>query len=438
MKENKHLSERLPVHSPDDSLWSSISAGLDALENEKAYRERLAGLPTHRPDDALWSAILGRMRRPVYIRMVAYSVLAVAASLLLLVTVLRQPEVPADLRHEQQTAVATNPKPSNTRPGQSAGIRTIVPVPEKRIAQSGKVRSRQQEEELISATITDIPASAGSVLATNIPVITPAIARTNIPVNLKNRFTRKVPKNRNPAPLYALVPAVLPNSDPYEQETKGFRKVTLAANYLPESLENGSGSSMFHNFGLMASLGNEKTRIQSSIGMAYNSEHRVYDVDYTQFIPITVPIPGTGKDSTAIMEASGASQLEGTERHQYFTYDLGMGKRLFSVGKMTTWLNTGAGLAVKLDDASLKETTIKTINQHNNSQVNRIDLEIPDYNGLNINLMAGLDFNYRIMDRLSLSFAPTSRYYIRPVLEKNGASTDSFSFGFRSGMKFEF
>ena len=92
MKENKHLSERLPVHSPDDSLWSSISAGLDALEHEKTYRERLAGLPIHRPDDALWSAILGRMRRPVYIRRVAYSVLAVAASLLLLVSILRQPD----------------------------------------------------------------------------------------------------------------------------------------------------------------------------------------------------------------------------------------------------------------------------------------------------------------------------------------------------------
>ncbi|MBK7215441.1 MAG: hypothetical protein IPH88_19615 [Bacteroidales bacterium] len=52
--------------------------------------------------------------------------------------------------------------------------------------------------------------------------------------------------------------------------------------------------------------------------------------------------------------------------------------------------------------------------------------------------MAGLDINYRILDRLSLSFAPISRFYLKPVLEKNGSSTDSFSLGFRSGMKFDF
>jgi len=431
MKENKHLSERLPVHSPDDSLWSSISAGLDALEHEKTYRERLTGLPIHRPDDALWIAILGRMRRPVYIRRVAYSVLAVAASLLLLVSILRQPEVPAGIRPEQQAIQAT--KPATPIPATNDAV-TNNPVQSKTIAHAGRV----QPERMVPEVTTGTQAPAEAVLVVENTDIAPAIARTQIPVNLKNRFTRKPSKNRNSSPVYAQLPVILPKTDPYGQEEQGFRKITLAANYLPESLENGSGSSMFHNFGLMASLGNEKTRIQSSIGMAYNSEHRVYDVDYTQFIPITVPIPGTGRDSTTIMEASGASQLEGTERHQYFTYDLGVGKRLFSVGKMTTWLNTGAGLAVKLDDASLKETTIKTINQHNNSTVNHIDLEIPDYNGININLMAGLDFSYRIMDRLSLSFAPTSRYYIRPVLEKNGASTDSFSFGFRSGMKFEF
>ncbi|MBK7174489.1 MAG: hypothetical protein IPH84_14945 [Bacteroidales bacterium] len=267
-------------------------------------------------------------------------------------------------------------------------------------------------------------------------------SRTKIHLSERNRYAPLYEKNQK---LHHSLMAVQPNNsnsypipEPFENDEKKGKNFTLAANYLPESLENGNGTSMFHNFGLMASLGNEKTRIQSSLGMAYNTEHRVYDVNYTQFIPITVPNPGQPSDSTAIMETTGATELEGTERHQYLTYDLGLGKRLFSVGKMTTWVNTGAGIAFKLDDASLRETTIKTINQHNNSQVNKIDLEIPDYNGVNINIMASLDFNYKIMDRLSISFAPTSRIYLKPVLLKEGSSTDSFSLGFRSGMKFEF
>jgi hypothetical protein len=52
--------------------------------------------------------------------------------------------------------------------------------------------------------------------------------------------------------------------------------------------------------------------------------------------------------------------------------------------------------------------------------------------------MAGLDFNYKLMKRLSFSFAPVSRLYLKPVLVKNGLPTDSFSLGFRTGMKYDF
>lgn len=444
-----HLSNRLPVHTPDEGLWNAISSELERIGIAEKYEARMAGLPVHSPDERLWPAILSSLRWAGYRKIGWYTALTAAASLLILFTFLRFQ--PSPKGNTNQVAVSeaqhTSPKPvqasenkgttigsstsaqeqerpvqanmSTGKPSLSPGIRVkeqIIPDEKVQLAvmaEKGEpyqqIRPLQPRTFAVSVRNARLHPKGGAKVNTVIPVMT----ATNPP---KKYYT----------------------PDPYTPNAPKSSNFTLAANYLPESLENGNGTSLFHNFGLMASVGNDKNRIQSSVGMAYNAEHRIYDVNYTQHITITVANPGSTADSTIVLTSERDSQLEGTERHQYFTYDLGFGRKVFSIGKMTTWINTGAGLAVKLDHSSLKETTIKTINSYNNSELNDINLEIPDYNGFNLNLMAGLDFNYRVLDKLSISFAPISRFYLKPVLEKNGVSTDSFSLGFRSGVKLDF
>ena len=444
MKERRNtptpLSDRLPVHHPDDSLWNGISSTLGELEAQDQYEKRLANLPVHSPDQNSWALLLRRMQRAKAFRIAGYSMMA-AASLLILLMVFYQPE--QGIRENSQVQAQLTDKSNSQNPGIADKNTVITPSNPGLVAGSRQTASAGKSDNyyaVIEDQKQEIIPSVSSLINEGAILLARLTSRTELPLSGRNRnlpLYRKLEQNQRSFTAYQ--PADLQRSyETVEVEPRKDRNFTLAANYLPESLENGNGTSLFHNFGLMASMGNENTRVLSSVGLAYNAEHRDYNVNYTQFIPITVPNPGHPADSTAIMEATGATELQGTERHQYLTYDLGLGKKLFSVGKMTTWVNTGAGIAFRLDDASLKEATIKTINQHNNSQVNNISLEIPDYNGININLVASLDFNYRIMNRLSISFAPTSRFYLKPVLLKDGNPTDSFSLGFRSGMKFDF
>jgi hypothetical protein len=476
MKENRNItgnnfSQRLPVHTPDDSLWDNIASGLDKIDAQMIYEERLQDLPVHQPDDSAWNLILRKMQLVRVVKISGYSLLAVAASILLLISLFRLPEN------------KLNPSPgisavSKEKPG-SSGNQNRVTSKHANINSSASASGALSESKrtlnpqhpvkgtagsesnsmLSYLQATDVVPVSGNksdnIASSEVLIANDDLARNNRDIQLLAPNTKLASASgvkslrrnaiqsktfSNPSLL-----AIQPNAkyytpEPYNPHQKKSNSFELAANYLPESLENGSGTSLFNNFGLMASLGNDKTRIQSSIGMTYNSEHRTFDVAYTHLIAITVPNPNSPTaDSTYILPVkANSNNLDGTEKHQYLTYDLGIGKKLFSLGKMTTWVNTGAGFAVKLDQSSIKEQAINTVKGQQNTVVNSIDLEIPDYNKVNINLMAGLDFDYLVMDRLIISFAPTSRIYLKPVLEMNGSSTDSFSLGFRSGIKFKF
>ncbi len=443
------LSENLPVHKPDQGLWDRISTELDAVQAREIYEEKLANLPVHKAGEASWAAILSRLQRSGMLRKTAYTLLAAAASLLLLFSIFRNPE----LKHVINNKAASSPatiKPAI--PAESAAI-AIIPggshssvaslMPSSEISPTAQAienpEKYREDQQANGSKENDPPLAYLPLQNTPRRDLNLLKARTDFRPSPARIRDHSVPGSPSYARVIRLQPVPKTYSpEPYNPNQKTGTGFTLAANYLPESFNNGNGTSLFHNFGLQASLGNDKIRIQSGIGMAYTSEHRVYDVNYTQFIPITGTKPGTNIDTTEIKAFDRASELEGTERHQYLTYDLGVGKKLFSIGKMTTWVNTGAGLAVKLDHTSLRETTIKTITTNTNSTVNTIDLQIPTYNGVNINIMAGLDFSYQLMSHLNISFAPTSRIYVKPVLETNGASTDSFTLGFRSGIRYDF
>jgi hypothetical protein len=447
---SQHLSNRLPVHHADERLWDAISSELDQLEAQEKLATKLKDLPVHKPGTDLWPAILRQMRKTVFLRITQYTTIAAAASLLVLLLFYR------DIVDNRHTPDKLTTRKAVSKVDQFTGNKIIdqgtniadqgkyTQIPGKRFSSISMHNTGTQVQ--MTPLNSPIEESPGMQL-------TDAGSRERIEHfkhleirQLRSDFARAVlqPRGLKPVNAIASIPAIQPDKkyytpDPYVQERqKNSSHFALAANYLPESLDNGNGTSMFHNVGLTASIGSDKSRLQSSLGMAYNAEHRVYDVQYTQLITITNPHPaGGGADSTIQITSNRESILEGTERHQYLTYDLGWSRKIFTIGKMTTWVNTGAGVAFRLDNASLKESTIKTLNSYD-SEVNSMGLEIPDYNSVNINLMTGFDFNYRILDRLSFSFAPLTRIYLKPVLEKNGSSTDSFSMGFRSGVKLDF
>jgi hypothetical protein len=67
-----------------------------------------------------------------------------------------------------------------------------------------------------------------------------------------------------------------------------------------------------------------------------------------------------------------------------------------------------------------------------------VSTDKPVYNDVNVNFVTGIDFNYAVIKRLSISFSPTSRWYFKPMLSKNNQATDELTFGFKTGLKFVF
>jgi hypothetical protein len=195
---------------------------------------------------------------------------------------------------------------------------------------------------------------------------------------------------------------------------------------------------LFHNVDFTASYNKEKVRFNTSLGMAYNEEQLEFDMNYNINTPVTATGPDGLMDTIGYNVASMESQYQGTEKHQYFTYNLGLGRRLFKAGNFSTWINAGAGFGIKLNDPDLISATEKKIQNQYNAQITSVNTNKPVYNDVNVNFVTGIDFSYKFFNRLSLTFSPTSRWYFKPVLTVNNQPTDELSLGFKTGMKFDF
>jgi hypothetical protein len=172
--------------------------------------------------------------------------------------------------------------------------------------------------------------------------------------------------------------------------------------------------------------------------MAYNEEQLNFDMNYDVNSPVTAIGPGGQMDTLGYNVSTVESQYQGTEKHQYFTYNLGIGRRLFSTGKFSTWLNAGTGIGFRLNDPDLITSTEKSIKVQYNATITSVATPHPVYNDVYVNFVTAIDFNYRILNKLSFTFTPTSRWYFKPVLTKNNQATDEMTVGFRTGLKFDF
>ena len=490
MNENKNkikLSEQLPVHSSDPGAWNRLAAKLDVLDAEAAYQEKLQGLPLHSPDQGMWATISRRLTHAAYLKLGTRIALSAAAGLLLFITVSRisdyypvSPEVTQVARHEQP--VNTSPAINQENPGKEqlvasrktiitsktnstvnnteasvSGNPKLVPVeiipaivPEENIV------TRNTQANLPAEKETEPVAQNTSIPETVVPLNELALVRSqNAPDSLAKNISH--PEPVLPLRKSALSPIGLKAAESLKEqvstpeprplkyyspsEPKTGRKTNhfaIAMDYLPENINNGTNNSLFHNVDLTASYNKEKIRYNTSVGMAYNEEQLSIDMNYDIKSPVTAVGPAGKLDTLSYNVANVESQYMGSEKHQYFTYNIGIGRRLFSIGKFSTWFNAGAGFGVRLNNPDLVSTTEKSIKTQYNARINSINTSKAVYNDVNVNFVTGIDFNYKLFNRLSIVFTPTGRWYFKPVLTKNNQATDELTLGFKTGMKFEF
>ena len=487
------LSEQLPKHSADPETWNRLSAKLDAFDAEAVYQDRLQQLPVHSPDKGMWPVINGRLNRAAYLRNGFRVALSAAAGLLLFFTVSRisdyytnsptLPRVAVQKPSNIQPAAANQANPAiaqksqiqNTKPKTlpaSVLKTTASDLTENRKSSSAKMMKTNSASSTMPTT-GDVQA-ATNVLQPVVPESTFAITTTvdstltqDLALQMPDEKITEIPaqnttirkssfplqdflhtpvdykvtessKELSTATKTAPIKSVTPADPKPDSKSNNFG---LAMAYLPESIYNGTDNSMFHNLDLTASYNKEKVRFNTSVGMAYNEQQLEINMRYAVKSPVTMANSFGKLDTVSYNSASIRSDYVGTEKHQYFTYNLGIGRRLFSFGKFSTWINAGAGFGILLNNPDLVTATENSIkNQYNqhNAKITDVSSNNPVYNDVNVNFVTGIDFSYRFLNKLSLSFTPTSRWYFKPVLSKNNQATDELSMGFKTGLKFDF
>lgn len=452
---NNRFSEQLPTHSPDPGSWQRLSDKLDMLDAETGFREKLANLPVHSPNAGTWNTILFRLNRAAYIKTGVRIALSAAAGLLLFLTISRvidtnkiNTPVPA-LASKEQPEVKTAPQNQSITPqpaqiqNQNQHINTVsnrTNTPPSAVAVTApfetKSEFRPSENEItINQDIAIIQIDTAYSLSMEIALQEPMLAVEEIAVEEENSPVSVLQKQ---AVNTAITPPVKYYTPKDPQDSKNTNNFALGMYYLPENIDNGDGTSLFHNVNVTASYNKEKVRYNTSLGMAYNEEQLVFDMNYN----INTPVMGTGADGQ--LDTLGyrvdkmESQYEGTEKHQYFTYNLGLGRKLFSAGKFSTWISAGAGFGIRLNDPDIISSTEKSIKGQYNAQITSVQTNKPEYNDVYVNFATGIDLNYRLLKRLSFTFTPTSLWYFKPVLTKDNQPTDELTLGFKTGMKFDF
>jgi hypothetical protein len=467
MNENpnkKRLSEQLPSHSANPGSWQRLSAKLDAMDADAAYYKNLEQLPTHTPDEGSWNIIYNRLNRIAFAKAATRLSLTAAAGLLLFFTVSRisdnrqQSTAGAGMAMQEQPAhlpaVTNSSEPQKPgalqvanvpTPGKNTTLRyPVIPIlahttalPEPTSAARLK---RIENSNNGTAILTVLPSKSANIpesFSQN-PVI-PGITfpfnpgQTNNP---QTGSTALVAGNSTLAPSPVLsFPASTPKELIPVGKTSHF---ALAMEYAPENIANGTGTSLFHNVDLAASYTKNKLRVNTSMGMAYNQDQLTFDMNYDIQSAITGFGPGGKLDTIGYQLDKMESQYQGTEKHQYLTYNIGIGGKLFSLGKFSSWVNVGTGFGFSINNPDLISATANSIKAQYNAVNASVRSSEPVYNNVYMNLTTGIDFNYKILSRLSVSLTPLSRWYFKPVLTQNNEATDDITFGFSTGIKYDF
>jgi hypothetical protein len=427
--------DKLPVHRPDEDLWDQINARLNEGKADN-YHNALSELPAHKAPSGIWEGIEKHLSKRRYRLALIWLGLATAASIAIF-TVLNSPLISTEKPGKTPSNVTsfnnetTLPEKNESQPltGNSTNLNRILPANSalrnnETTHTSGYVKHENSEAMIAAASVrSNLPKPSRTELATII---------------FKPQFTAISTGDRrngraNTAPVVqpSLVADNSLNNIPQEKKVS---RLSLALAYIPESINNGYNPAIFHNVDLTASVDLKNLRLRSSMGMTYNSEHYSYSVNASRNSDNMNNNPGYDSTNAAY---ESVSNFEGVERHGFVSWDIGAGHKLFSTKKFTTWINAGAGLDVRVNNASLRDATIETMSKNYNSTVNSIDIDDPIYNRMSMSLVSGIEFDYRIIKRLSLSMQPQIRYYLYPIFKNPESLPDPYSLGFRTGIKFD-
>jgi len=464
MDENKNpiknrLSDQLPSHSPDPGSWQRLSAQLEAIDADAAFRQKLDNLPLHKPAPGTWNSILFRLNRAAYVKTGVRVALSAAAGLLLFFSVSRISgtyfETPVAPTLTEQVTPVNSPTVSplkEAKASNKADIQHTIGNSNLLIAGNAAISSGHTAPSILpdKIQIADLPSEVELYPIIDVPVPDQAVvelaagnasgASDLIPEEV-TPYSGSLPSTSVLFEKQSTIPVSPPVKyyTPKEPSSGSRNNFALAMNYLPENIDNGTDMSLFHNVDLTASYNKEKVRFNTSLGMAYNEEQLVFEMNYNINTPVMGVGPSGDMDTVGYEVARLESQYQGTEKHQYFIYNLGFGRKLFSIGNLSSWISAGAGFGLKLNDPDIIASTAKNIKNQYNAQITSVDSQSqPVYNDVNVNFVTGIDFNYKLFNRLSITFTPTSRWYFKPVLTINNQPTDELTLGFKTGMKFEF
>jgi hypothetical protein len=464
MNENpnkKKLSEQLPSHSVNPGSWQRLSAKLDAANADAAYYKNLEQLPKHTPDEGSWNIIYNRLNRIAFAKTATRISLTAAAGLLLFFSVSRisddrqqTPVTPGLAIQERPKDRPALTKPSKSVVSQLSGV--LNPNRNKAVNQNGNsalvyttampeaIHDKGSKEPIVSDKETAINTDS-SIQTDIIPETStqnPVIPGISFPFN--PGLNNKLHPGSTPFVTDKISPtttATLPYSVSTPKELIPVSKpshFSLAMEYLPENIYTGDGNSLFHNVDLAASYTKNKLRINTSLGMAYNEDQLTFAMNYDIKSTVTAMGADGQLDTLGYNLDRMESEYQGTEKHQYLTYNLGIGGRLFSFGKFSSWINVGTGFGFSLNNPDLIASTKKSVKAQYNAMNTIVNSSDPVYNDVYMNLNTGIDFNYKVLSRLSLSLTPMSRWYFKPVLTQNNEATDDLTFGFSTGIKYDF
>lgn len=486
---NKKPGEQLPSHSPDPGTWQRLSDKLDVMDAESAYQEKLQGLPVHSPDQGTWNVIYSQLNRIAFYKTGIRIAISVAAGLLLLFTVSRildqdqkmlnsmqqvvkqekltKPQSSANrnnaLTLRETETLKPNYSPGNTSSAYNKATKTTA-TQETKTVKSESVRVAESIDIVANSTRIQEPTvvekKSEVSISKNVNILITKAAGNETTENTENsadfaaqrimvqdsispvkdlQYAENEPKSILFQKEQYTTISPLKSSSPVELKPLSNKNhFALAMNYLPENIKNGTNTSLFHNVDLTASYNKEKIRFNTSLGMAYNEEQLEFQVSYDINTPVTAFGQGGKLDTLSYNSADMASEYTGNEKHEYFTYNLGLGRRLISSGKFSTWINLGAGFGLLLNNPDIVASTTDLVKSQNNALSVRVNSSKPVYNDVNVNFVTAIDFNYMIINRLSITFTPTSRWYLKPVLSLNNQATDNLTIGFKTGIKFDF
>jgi hypothetical protein len=493
--------KNLPEHRPDEALWSRIDALLPVTGKTYFFTPLVNRLPKRQPSETLWYSIVRELDNRNRRKWIYLATLAAAALFAMYfgwdeLMHDRKPVEQQQLISQGQAKKDVGIQPAVQKPATAVSVKketdtaiktTSLPGKGQHRIQKGKQPInpgiREEQRQLVQQGVipdltkqTGLPDSNRRIIqpATDLVVaqpLNPNPADTAKPLSAKTQpdktFLQNVAATKvSPADSLKNKTIVVPPARKPENllATKTptpspAGKLSVGVDYLSQPFNNGVNQTHLRNLNLSAILKKKKIRFYSGIGYAYASESSTGNrkdmmtysgtsanasytlVNASTSSPSALDAYSTAKNSlTDAATQQLFTSLVATPvpaNHSFLYYDLGASSRLFGNDKISGWATAATGIAIKLDKKSSREIDIATINTILANNQSAYSIPYNNYQTVNLSVIAGFQLDYRIIKRFSLLVEPSARFYLVPLFDGYLNRSDSFSLGFRTGIKYD-